>query len=33
VENEPILEKLRQMGVNYAQGYFIGRPLPLKEKS
>jgi len=31
VENEPILEKLRQMGVDYAQGYFIGRPLPLKD--
>jgi diguanylate cyclase (GGDEF)-like protein/PAS domain S-box-containing protein len=31
VENEPILEKLRQMGVDYAQGYFIGRPRPLKE--
>ncbi|MFO1428774.1 MAG: EAL domain-containing protein [Candidatus Competibacteraceae bacterium] len=30
VENEPILEKLRQMGVNYAQGYLIGRPMPLK---
>ncbi len=31
VENEPILEKLRQMGVDYAQGYLIGRPMPLKE--
>jgi diguanylate cyclase (GGDEF)-like protein/PAS domain S-box-containing protein len=26
VENERILEKLREIGVNYVQGYFIGRP-------
>ncbi len=29
VENEDILEKLREIGVNYAQGYYIGRPQPL----
>ncbi|MCZ6576341.1 MAG: EAL domain-containing protein, partial [Gammaproteobacteria bacterium] len=26
VENEPILEKLREIGVDYAQGYGVGRP-------
>ena len=31
VENEQILDKLRMMGVNYAQGYGIGRPRPLAE--
>ena len=31
VENETILEKLREIGVDYAQGYGIGRPVPLTE--
>lgn len=30
VEDEVILEKLRTLGVNYAQGYWIGRPAPLE---
>ena len=29
VENEPIIAKLRQLGVDYAQGYGIGKPYPL----
>ena len=29
VENEAILEKLREIGVNYAQGYGIAQPSPL----
>jgi diguanylate cyclase (GGDEF)-like protein/PAS domain S-box-containing protein len=29
VENDDILEKLREVGVDYAQGYRIGRPTPL----
>jgi EAL domain-containing protein (putative c-di-GMP-specific phosphodiesterase class I) len=29
VENEGILEKLREVGVDYAQGYCVGRPKPL----
>ena len=29
VENDDILEKLREVGVDYAQGYCIGRPTPL----
>ncbi len=29
VESEAILERLREMGVDYAQGYHIGRPQPL----
>lgn len=29
VEDEEILEKLRALGVNYAQGYWVGRPAPL----
>ena len=31
VESEAILEKLREIGVDYAQGYGIGRPEPLKQ--
>jgi EAL domain-containing protein (putative c-di-GMP-specific phosphodiesterase class I) len=30
VEDEIILEKLRTIGVDYAQGYAIGRPVPLE---
>jgi len=31
VENEAILEKLREIGVDYAQGYGISRPSPIVE--
>ena len=31
VESEEILARLREIGVNYAQGYVLGRPLPLDE--
>ena len=31
VENEEILRKLRDIGVNYAQGYGIARPQPIDE--
>ena len=29
VENEAVLEKLKALGVDYAQGYAIGRPAPI----
>jgi diguanylate cyclase (GGDEF)-like protein/PAS domain S-box-containing protein len=29
VENETVLEKLKALGVDYAQGYAIGRPAPI----
>jgi len=29
VETEAALQRLRDIGVNYAQGYFIHRPEPL----
>jgi len=31
VENERILDALRKLGVDYAQGYHIGRPIPLHD--
>jgi diguanylate cyclase (GGDEF)-like protein/PAS domain S-box-containing protein len=31
VEDEAIMDKLREIGVDYAQGYGIGRPRPLEE--
>lgn len=31
VEGEPLAARLRNLGVNYAQGFGIGRPLPLAE--
>ena len=31
VESETILEQLRGVGINYAQGYRIGRPRPIEE--
>lgn len=31
VENEEIFEILRYLGVDYAQGYFVGRPAPFKD--
>lgn len=30
VENEEILNSLKTMGVDYAQGYGISKPIPLK---
>ncbi len=30
VEDDAILQQLQSLGVNYAQGFHIGRPLPLK---
>ena len=29
-ENDAILERLREIGVDYAQGYSISKPRPLK---
>jgi EAL domain-containing protein (putative c-di-GMP-specific phosphodiesterase class I) len=29
VENQAILQALRQIGVNYGQGYALGHPRPL----
>ena len=29
VENHQTLDALRELGVDYAQGYFLCRPLPL----
>ena len=31
VESEAILDQLRELGVDYAQGYHLGRPQPLSE--
>jgi EAL domain-containing protein (putative c-di-GMP-specific phosphodiesterase class I) len=31
VEDQATLQELRRMGVDYAQGYWIGRPIPLDE--
>ncbi len=31
VENEAILGKLREIGVDYAQGYFFGAPMPIEK--
>ncbi len=31
VENDAIVDKLKQIGVNYAQGYGIGRPCPIED--
>ena len=31
VETQDVLESLRILDVDYAQGYFIGRPIPLQE--
>ena len=30
VENEEILDVLRSVGVNYAQGYGVGMPMPIE---
>jgi len=31
VEDQATLQELHRMGVDYAQGYWIGRPIPLTE--
>ena len=31
VENEDILKKLVQMNCDYAQGYYIGKPMPSEQ--
>lgn len=31
VENQEILDILKQLGVDYAQGYGIGKPVPLEQ--
>ena len=31
VENAEILERLREFGVDFAQGYHIGKPAPVEE--
>jgi diguanylate cyclase (GGDEF)-like protein/PAS domain S-box-containing protein len=31
VETQPVLEKLREIGVDYAQGFGVGMPMPLEE--
>lgn len=31
VESEAIFERLKSLGVDYAQGYWIARPLPLSD--
>ena len=32
VENEEQLAALRKIGIDYGQGYLLGRPRPLKER-
>jgi diguanylate cyclase (GGDEF)-like protein len=32
VENEEVLEVVRDLGIDYAQGYYFGKPEPLEEK-
>lgn len=32
VESESILSKLKEIGVDYAQGFFLGKPLPLDSR-
>jgi EAL domain-containing protein (putative c-di-GMP-specific phosphodiesterase class I) len=29
IENKPTFDKLKEIGIDYAQGYYIGRPSPL----
>jgi EAL domain-containing protein (putative c-di-GMP-specific phosphodiesterase class I) len=31
VESEAIVERLRELGVDLAQGYAVGKPMPLDE--
>ncbi len=32
VENEEVLEVVKDLGIDYAQGYYLGKPEPLEEK-
>nr|WP_245742444.1 EAL domain-containing protein [Marinobacter segnicrescens] len=32
VENQAIVDELRQLGVDYAQGFHLGKPRPLSEQ-
>ena len=32
VESEPVLQKLREIGVDFAQGYHMGRPGPIEAR-
>jgi diguanylate cyclase (GGDEF)-like protein len=32
VENEKVLEAVKDLGIDYAQGYYFGKPEPLEEK-
>jgi diguanylate cyclase (GGDEF) domain len=32
VENERVLEVVKDLGIDYAQGYYLGKPEPLEEK-
>lgn len=32
VENENVLEVVKDLGIDYAQGYYLGKPEPLEEK-
>jgi diguanylate cyclase (GGDEF)-like protein len=32
VENEKVLEVVKDLGIDYAQGYYLGKPEPLEEK-
>ena len=31
VEQRAVLDALQHIGVNYAQGFFLGEPLPLRD--
>jgi EAL domain-containing protein (putative c-di-GMP-specific phosphodiesterase class I) len=31
VESERVAEKLREIGIDYYQGYFLGKPKPMEE--
>lgn len=31
VESQAIVDKLREIGVHYAQGYAVGHPMPLDQ--
>jgi EAL domain-containing protein (putative c-di-GMP-specific phosphodiesterase class I) len=31
VNSEPVRHKVRELGVDYAQGYYVGEPVPLAD--
>jgi Amt family ammonium transporter len=31
VESEPLAEKMREIGIDFYQGYFIAKPKPIEE--